>query len=144
MTTFCDPGYRGLDRPADRHVSLFNPPKLSVSGKKKAIVGQAFGVGAFEEEDEDIYGREDVAAKYDFYLDEPDPDNNKRARKSRWSQEPAVTSSCLEGFIQAETKSALLKSFPLPDLPKDFKPKCNVKPSRYVLTSPLSSQERKR
>ena len=34
---------------------------------------QAFGVGAFEEEDEDIYGREDIASKYNFYLDD-DPD----------------------------------------------------------------------
>lgn len=36
--------------------------------KKVTIRGQAFGVGAFEEDDDDIYGRDDMT-KYDFRLD---------------------------------------------------------------------------
>ena len=31
------------------------------------ITGQAFGVGAYEEEDEDIYNRDDMS-RYDFSL----------------------------------------------------------------------------
>ena len=33
-------GYTGLDRSSTAHVNLFDPPKLRVEGKKKAIVGQ--------------------------------------------------------------------------------------------------------
>lgn len=36
--------------------------------KKFSIKGQAFGVGAFEEDDDDIYGRDDMS-KYDFRLE---------------------------------------------------------------------------
>lgn len=36
--------------------------------KKVTIRGQAFGVGAFEEDDDDIYGRDDMS-KYDFRLE---------------------------------------------------------------------------
>jgi len=127
-------GYTGLDRSSTAHVNLFDPPKLRVEGKKKAIVGQAFGVGAFEEEDEDIYGREDIASKYNFYLDD-DPDGREDGRskkkKSRWSSQEVTSQACLEGFSQAEYKSAVIKTFPLPVLPKDFRPVCNVKPSRF-------------
>ena len=36
-------------------------------GRKMKITGQAFGVGAYEEEDEDIYNRDDMS-RYDFSL----------------------------------------------------------------------------
>ncbi len=74
-------GYSGLDRNAlfggGKHFSLFDEPGnpapgsssgsssgvLRVKDKKKnlSIRGQAFGVGAYEEEDEDIYQRDDMS-----------------------------------------------------------------------------------
>lgn len=48
--------------------------------KKLTIRGQAFGVGAFEEDDDDIYGRDDMT-KYDFRLDtqkDSGPSKSKR------------------------------------------------------------------
>ena len=37
-------------------------------GRKMKITGQAFGVGAYEEEDDDIYQRDDMS-RYDFSLE---------------------------------------------------------------------------
>ncbi len=73
-------GYSGLDRNAllggssgsGGHFSLFDEPAaqqtsskssvLRVKGRKNlSIRGQAFGVGAYEEEDDDIYHREDMS-----------------------------------------------------------------------------------
>ena len=67
-------GYTGLmpDRvnvatPKSGFVSF--EPALKLTGKKKKlqIADQAFGVGAFENEDEDIYGKNDMSP-YDFDL----------------------------------------------------------------------------
>merc|ERR1719219_1079180 len=73
-------GYRGLDRGSNvlGHVNLFagtstevlkfdNADKMK-KGRKMKITGQAFGVGAYEEDDEDIYQRDDMS-RYDFALD---------------------------------------------------------------------------
>ncbi|CAG9823556.1 unnamed protein product [Phaedon cochleariae] len=59
--------YKGLDR---SHVNLFRSSNLVVTdrnNKKFSIGGQAFGVGAFEEDDDDIYMREDMS-NYDHEL----------------------------------------------------------------------------
>ena len=127
-------GYKGLDR-ASSHLNLFAPPTLTInstSKKKKAIVGQAFGVGAFEEDDDDIYAKEDLASKYDFYLDDPmgrGSEEKKRKRKSRWDENQMPSN--LEGFVPSTSKSAIKRDFPLPQIPKDFKAKCKVKRSRF-------------
>ena len=73
-------GYRGLDRGSNvlGHVNLFagtstevlkfdNADKMK-KGRKMKITGQAFGVGAYEEEDDDIYQRDDMS-RYDFSLE---------------------------------------------------------------------------
>ena len=53
-------GYRGLDRPGahqqQSRPSSFNL-KSGVHKKKFSISGEAFGVGAYEEDDDDIYNR---------------------------------------------------------------------------------------
>lgn len=48
--------------------SLSSFTMVDQNKKKVTIKGQAFGVGAFEEDDDDIYGRDDMT-KYDFRLD---------------------------------------------------------------------------
>lgn len=59
--------YKGLEKP---HVNLFHSTNLIVrdkNDKRISIGGQAFGVGAFEDEDDDIYMKEDMS-NYDFEL----------------------------------------------------------------------------
>ena len=75
----------------------------------------------------------DQRTKLDWpYLDlDSRDDGRSNKKKSRWSSQEVTSQACLEGFSQAEYKSAVIKTFPLPVLPKDFRPVCNVKPSRF-------------
>ncbi|XP_072754107.1 G patch domain-containing protein 1 homolog [Anoplolepis gracilipes] len=137
-------GYSGLDR---RKIlsghNLFDTPAFCVQDKNKklSIHGQAFGVGAFEADDEDIYEREDMS-RYDFALDDP-----KHKKKTRWSQD-ALTSSqtdCLDGFIRAKGRLASKKIFKPPELPKDFMPVHTVRKSRFYppIAIPVENGKRK-
>ena len=45
----------------------FDNADKAKKGRKLKIVGQAFGVGAYEEDDDDIYQRDDMS-RYDFAL----------------------------------------------------------------------------
>ncbi|XP_076385513.1 G patch domain-containing protein 1 [Megachile rotundata] len=124
-------GYSGLDRRTilSGHVNLFDTPAFSVQDKNKklSIHGQAFGVGAFEADDEDIYEREDMS-RYDFAL------GPERKTKTRWSAENSLRNlndNCLEGFALATAKLQHKKIYPPPDLPKDFVPVHAVRKSRF-------------
>ena len=46
-----------------------NKPSFNKYSYQLSIRGQAFGVGAFEEDDDDIYAREDLTT-YDFSLED--------------------------------------------------------------------------
>ena len=140
--------YKGLDRtqiPSSGHFSLFSPApsipsKDKTSGqskmqhnfsKPKPIVGQAFGVGVYEEEDEDIYAKDDVSS-YDFFL-EPSHSNDKdksNKRATRW--ENSESNQYLPGFVPEETTSRLNNTirFPPPQLPVNYRPH-PVKKSRF-------------
>ena len=141
-------GYQGLERGnVLGHVNLFGPSEVlnfdrnnagkagnkNKKSQKLKITGQAFGVGAYEEDDEDIYQRDDMS-RYDFALDANMDDkiedgdnsaNTKNKRKSRWNQD--VTENlipALEGFVLAKESSTLLqKRFDPPDLPQGFQPR---------------------
>merc|ERR1719369_980782 len=90
-------GYSGLERP-----TLFTGPGSSVSSEDKLglkwsensrklkITGQAFGVGAYEEEDDDIYNRNDMG-QYDLSLDVSDKKERRRDKASRWGEAKALT-----------------------------------------------------
>ncbi|CAK9803275.1 G patch domain-containing protein 1 [Anthophora plagiata] len=124
-------GYSGLDRRTilSGHVNLFDAPAFSVQDKNKklSIHGQAFGVGAFEADDEDIYERDDMS-RYDFAL------GPERKPKTRWSNDnnsKNSNSNCLEGFVLAKNKLEKKKVFPPPELPKDFVPVHAVRKSRF-------------
>ncbi|XP_063236605.1 G patch domain-containing protein 1 homolog [Bacillus rossius redtenbacheri] len=125
-------GYSGLDRRPvlSGHVNLFDGPSLVMSEKsrKVSIRGQAFGVGALEEDDEDIYGREDMS-QYDFALDAaPSGDAPARSR-------PTVSTSgrdVLEGFVAAVTRQLeRVARFPPPTLPPDYQPCHRTRASRF-------------
>lgn len=55
-----------------QHINLFGEMEAQANKKQLSIRGQAFGVGAFEEEDEDIYARDDMT-RYDFSLADKKP-----------------------------------------------------------------------
>lgn len=123
-------GYSGLDRRTilSGHVNLFDTPAFNMQDKNKklSIHGQAFGVGAFEADDDDIYEREDMS-RYDFSL------APERKSKTRWSDDNSknLSSNCLEGFILAKDKLKLKTIFQPPVLPKDFVPVHIIRKSRF-------------
>ncbi|XP_017885935.1 G patch domain-containing protein 1 [Ceratina calcarata] len=123
-------GYTGLDRRTilSGHVNLFDTPAFSVQDKNKklSIHGQAFGVGAFEADDDDIYERDDMS-RYDFSL------GPERKTKTRWSNSGSSKNStdCLEGFARAKHQLERKKVFSPPELPKNFVPVHAVRKSRF-------------
>lgn len=124
-------GYTGLDRRTilSGHVNLFDAPAFSVQDKNKklSIHGQAFGVGAFEADDDDIYERDDMS-RYDFSL------GPERKTKTRWSDENSSKNSSgnyLEGFVPAKNQLPRRKVFPLPELPQNYEPVHAVRKSRF-------------
>lgn len=115
-------GYSGLDK---SHISLFQSTNLVVKerdNKKLSISGQAFGVGAFEEEDEDIYSKDNMS-KYDFELT-AEATTTKNTTKDQ-------ESTVFELFKLAKDKLSLGEHFPPPVLPHSFSGKHNVKKSRF-------------
>ncbi|KAL4708642.1 hypothetical protein ACJJTC_008168 [Scirpophaga incertulas] len=84
-------------------------------GKKVSIRGQAFGVGAFEADDEDIYATEDMS-HYDFELRGASKDKKK-------DTDPKLKGvNVLEGFVKASKPFPSVASHPPPALPRDYVP----------------------
>ncbi|XP_063607433.1 G patch domain-containing protein 1 homolog [Penaeus indicus] len=127
-------GYKPLDRTPvlGGHINLFDPSPLSMKEKKKKVLikGQAFGVGAFEDEDEDIYATEDMS-NYDF------GEEKKNAQKKNTSQnfQSPMTllglTEMIEGFKISTKPSQGHKIYPRPNLPKDFTPKHQPRKRRF-------------
>nr|CAG4636774.1 EOG090X013U [Ceriodaphnia reticulata]SVE72769.1 EOG090X013U [Ceriodaphnia reticulata] len=114
---------------------LFEPTlKLTDKKKKLQIAGQAFGVGAFEDEDEDIYGKDDMS-QYDFELGGAKP-------KKKNSQLLALPcSDVLDGFVRAtRTEPSIHKHYPPPVVPRDFVPIHRSQNSRFDL-KPITEAE---
>ncbi|CAG9828095.1 unnamed protein product [Diabrotica balteata] len=113
-------GYQGLDR---SHVNLFSHSNLVVTdknNKKVSISGQGFGVGAFEEDDDDIYSKEDMS-NYDFELVSE-------------KQKPKVNKDGLLQFGMFKPSKAPLvskKAYPPPTIPHSFTGKHKIKKSRF-------------
>ena len=152
--------YRGLDRnelTSSEHFNLFTPVLTVSEGNRSIakshnfnkaarpsskIVGHAFGVGVYEDEDEDIYAKDDVN-RYDFYLDNTQGNDKKEAsqkRSTRW-EEGLENDKCLPGFVHAKKSSAVHQTvnFPPPTLPKNYHPR-PVKRSRF---EPVESSDKK-
>jgi len=149
-------GYQGLDKPtnaADPVSNVYNI-KSGIYQKKFSISGEAFGVGAYEEEDYDVYNKSDMA-QYDFSLDLQDSVSSSRS--SMRTQNTAIDkiTNVLDGFTLSTRKSLLMKSYPPPPVPKDWTPtisRCTKKSrfspaeepeSEVKKTTNLSSQQRK-
>lgn len=84
--------------------------------KRVTIKGQAFGVGAFEEDDDDIYGRDDMS-KYDFRLDTQKENGPSKSSKT-------AERSFIVGFTDA-SKTVRIKTKNLFKvmLPHGFEPR---------------------
>lgn len=81
-------------------------------GKKVSIRGQAFGVGALEDDDEDIYCREDMT-HYDYTIGGPEEELKKPKQKFH---------NIIEGFVPSAQKLPSLPSYPPPSIPKGYMP----------------------
>ncbi|KAF6203253.1 hypothetical protein GE061_003671 [Apolygus lucorum] len=133
-------GYSGLDRNSVLSAKQSDPAKavpdtfrLMDKNKKLAIRGQAFGVGAFEEEDADIYARDDMS-QYDFALETPASLREKR-KQERAAKEKllAITGGedVIEGFEAAKKPASQKKYFPPPTLPPGYQPIHKARKSRF-------------
>ncbi|XP_059055930.1 G patch domain-containing protein 1 homolog [Achroia grisella] len=87
---------------------------MKEKGKKVSIRGHAFGVGAFEADDEDIYAAEDMS-HYDFTLGAATEDKQKKKVKE-------MGVNVLEGYVRASKPLPQVPFYPPPALPKDYKP----------------------
>ncbi|XP_070809131.1 G patch domain-containing protein 1 isoform X3 [Pituophis catenifer annectens] len=137
-------GYQGLDPnkalfgASEEPLNLFRLGSENLSqlgdvrhskGRKLGISGQAFGVGALEDEDEDIYAVESLS-KYDSVLKDeepgdglygwtaPQPYKSKPGRE----KEKKYLGKILDGFCLASKSVTPAKTYPPPDLPRDYRP----------------------
>jgi len=148
-------GYTGLDRPGIGGVMGVGGGGYSVktslnSAKKKfSISGEAFGVGADEEDDDmEVYNRNDMG-QYDFSLDVKGEERRERRveKGSRWDNDARGQKrgiDQIDGFSPATSKSMLKKHYPSPKLPPNWRPRASPsqrqKPSRF---SPLENEPEK-
>ncbi|XP_036886644.1 G patch domain-containing protein 1 isoform X3 [Sturnira hondurensis] len=95
-------------------------------GRKLGISGQAFGVGALEEEDDDIYATETLS-KYDTVLKDEEPGDGlygwtapKQYQKSE--RDLRYVGKILDGFSLASKPLSSKKIYPPPELPRDYRP----------------------
>ncbi|NXE05938.1 GPTC1 protein, partial [Lophotis ruficrista] len=139
-------GYKGLD-PSQalfgvsgrEHLNLFTGGSEDTGnllcelrhskGRKLGITGQAFGVGALEEEDDDIYATETLS-KYDTVLKDEEPGDGlygwtapkQYKSKKRSEREVKYIGKILDGFSLASKSSTPSKIYPPPDLPRNYRP----------------------
>ncbi|NWH84257.1 GPTC1 protein, partial [Aegithalos caudatus] len=138
-------GYKGLD-PSQalfgvsgrEHLNLFTGGSEETSnlfgdlrhskGRKLGITGQAFGVGALEEEDDDIYAT-DTLSKYDTVLKDEEPGDGlygwtapkQYKPKKRPEREFKYIGKILAGFSLASKPSDPIKIYPPPVLPRNYR-----------------------
>ncbi|XP_058639617.1 G patch domain-containing protein 1 isoform X2 [Onychostoma macrolepis] len=114
---------------SDRTSSLFGG-RNSGQQRRGGIAGQAFGVGAMENEDADIYHK-DSMSNYDTVLGGEEPGDglygwtapHQYSRKKNDSKRDVVYSGrILDGFTLASEITEIKIVYPPPDLPRDFRP----------------------
>ncbi|XP_063738289.1 G patch domain-containing protein 1 isoform X2 [Eleginops maclovinus] len=146
-------GYRGLDpgralqgRAAPDHIDLFRPQSEARSrlfggaergARRGGVAGQAFGIGALEDDDdEEVYHR-DSMSRYDTVLGGEEPGDGlygwtapqQYTKKRDKSKDAAYLGKILEGFTLAQKTQELKTIFPPPSLPRDFRPVHRFRPA---------------
>ncbi|XP_059849340.1 G patch domain-containing protein 1 isoform X2 [Hypanus sabinus] len=139
-------GYSGIDPrralyglPTEELDSVFNTDSnrshsllgdvQSSRERKIGITGQAFGVGALEEDDDDIYAR-DSLSRYDSVLGEVESGDGLYGwtapqihRKAKGSDIPTgYIGKLLEGFTLGSKLPKSMKVYGPPELPRDYRP----------------------
>ncbi|AWP01022.1 putative G patch domain-containing protein 1-like isoform 2 [Scophthalmus maximus] len=139
-------GYRGLDpgmallgRAAPEHIDLFKPQSETRSrlfgaaqrGSRRGggVAGQAFGVGALEDEDEDVYHK-DSMSRYDTELGGEEPGDGlygwtapqQYTKRRDKSKDASYLGKILEGFTLTQRAGEEKTIFPPPTLPRDYRP----------------------
>ncbi|XP_063951747.1 G patch domain-containing protein 1-like [Lytechinus pictus] len=117
-------GYQGMDSRSvlGGHVTLFDEPVMK-QNRRQGIKGRAFGIGAFEDEEEsDVYST-DRMSNYDRVLGGEEEKTERRM--FGWTGPPPRHSSdvdILDGFEAASQGKISTKVFHPPSLPRDFRP----------------------
>ncbi|KRZ77270.1 G patch domain-containing protein 1 [Trichinella papuae] len=121
-TDFHGLGYKGLSSDSSAKDTFTKTSGISGNETSKGISGQAFGVGAFEDDDADIYIGEDLS-KYDFVIG--------------GVSETADNFQVSFEFVLSVKKQTNQVFFPPPKVPPDFKPKaaCSSSVPSTVLTT---------
>ncbi|XP_027870871.1 G patch domain-containing protein 1 isoform X2 [Xiphophorus couchianus] len=111
----------------------FNPPQALTGGHLAGVHltfdPQAFGVGALEDEDEDVYHR-DSMSRYDTVLKDEEPGDGlygwtapqQYTRRADRSRDAAYLGKILDGFTLAQKPLEQKTVFPPPNLPRDYRP----------------------
>ena len=129
-------GYSGLARgtgaplvhgSSDYKVSFGGGGKKGMM-KKFSITGEAFGIGADEEDDDLSVYNQGGLAEYDFSLDVSGKEERREKRskeQSRWGAPTTAEMSAnfLEGFKLARSQSLLKKRYAPPQIPHGWTPK---------------------
>ncbi|XP_045073863.1 G patch domain-containing protein 1 isoform X3 [Coregonus clupeaformis] len=114
---------------SDRTTNLFGEDRKG-QRRRGGVAGQGFGVGAMEDDDEDIYHR-DTMSNYDAVLGGEEPGDGLygwtapqqyNRKKKVHSKDAAYLGKILEGFTLGSDKMETKTIFPPPDLPRDFRP----------------------
>ncbi|XP_014784018.2 G patch domain-containing protein 1 [Octopus bimaculoides] len=128
-------GYSGINIMAalpSTHVSLFSEPSkynniTGIKRNKRGIKGIAFGVGAMEEDDEDIYAA-DSLSKYDQSIGFADEEDDLHGWTAPGRNKPGpappmnYVGKILEGFILSSKPLTLKVAYPPPQIPKGYRP----------------------
>ncbi|XP_058833316.1 G patch domain-containing protein 1 homolog [Topomyia yanbarensis] len=109
-------GYSGLERQLGSSSSMHNVLEiLDRNNKKLSIRGQAFGVGALEDDDdEDIYAKDDMS-RYDFSLE--------GKSKQTITSKSVTNTGCIEGFCTSKKIGRQIKKVFRISLPEQFSPR---------------------
>lgn len=109
-------GTTSNDAAHQKSLNLFSSFEIvDKNNKKLSIKGQAFGVGAFEDDDDDIYAKDDMN-KYDFLL------GGKAKASSRPTKAIENTKSFIDGFVEGDSGVSAKKVFHV-NVPRSFEPR---------------------
>lgn len=118
-STFSGTGSTSVGLPA-AHFNLFAAFEMVDKNKKKlSIKGQAFGVGAFEEDDEDIYARDDMT-RYDFTMADKSSTDKKPSKRQAIA---AAGDMALDGFHAVSNLMRSKKAIFRVELPSSYEPR---------------------
>lgn len=150
-------GYKGMLTPIASSATSSGPSlSASIAGKKLKITGNAFGTGVLEEEDghdymdgaDNVYDTDDMS-KYDFEMRAPVKDKQDKTVLAITDSGSHAISDMFEKEAGSSFRSAysyLSRKYPLPKIPREWRPKSPYKSVASVKRhdSDSSSQSKKK